>query len=218
MGIKLYGHPFSVPVQRVIACLEEKHLEYEFVVIDIISTDQHKQEPFISINPFGQIPALEDGDLKLFESRAITQYLANTYADKGTPLILKDPKKMAIVSVWIEVEFHTFEETASKLSYELVFKPMFGKTIDEAIVEHNQEKLGKILEVYEARLAGSKYLGGEEFSLADLHHLPIINYLYGTKTKALFDGKPNVSAWCADILARPAWAKVVERMKHITEK
>ncbi|KAL2236544.1 UNVERIFIED_CONTAM: Glutathione S-transferase [Sesamum indicum] len=213
MVMKLHGHPFSPATHRVMACLEEKGLEYEFVHIDL-STGQHKKEPFLSLNPFGQVPALEDGDLKLFESRAITQYLANIYADKGTPLVPQDPKEKAIVYVWMEVESHKFDAAAAKLSYELVTKPMLGMTTDDAVVEEHQEKLGKVLDVYESRLTGSKYLGGEAFSLADFHHLPIVSSLFGTKTKALFDARPNVSGWCAGILARPAWQKVVEKMKH----
>ncbi|KAK4441759.1 Glutathione S-transferase [Sesamum alatum] len=213
MAIKLHGHPFSAATHRVIACLEEKGLQYEFLHIDL-STGQHKKEPFISLNPFGQVPALEDGDLKVFESRAITQYLAYTYADKGTPLVPQDLKETAIVYVWMEVESQKFDAAAAKLSFELVTKPMLGMITDDSVVEEHQEKLGKVLDVYESRLAGSKYLGGEAFSLADLHHLPIVSYLFGTKTKALFDARPHVSRWCADILARPAWQKVVEMMKH----
>lgn len=116
--------------------------------------------------------------------------------------------------VWIEAESHTFDAAAAKLSYELVIKPMMGMTTDETIVEEHQEKLGKVLDVYESSLAGSKYLGGEAFSLADLHHLPIVSCLFGTKTKALLNARTHVSAWCADILARPTWQKVVEKMKH----
>ncbi|KAL0457954.1 UNVERIFIED_CONTAM: Glutathione S-transferase [Sesamum latifolium] len=213
MAMKLYGHPFSPATHRVIACLEEKGFEYEFVHIDL-SAGEHKKEAFLSLNPLAQVPALQDGDLKLFESRAITQYLAHTYADKGTPLVPQDPKERAMVYVWMEVESHRFDAAAAKLSYELVTKPMLGMTTDDAIVEEHQEKLGKVLDVYESRLAGSKYLGGEAFSLADLHHLPIVSYLFGTKTKALFDARTHVSGWCAGILARPAWQKVVEQMKH----
>ncbi|KAI3449513.1 hypothetical protein Pfo_006178 [Paulownia fortunei] len=212
MAIKLHGYPLSPAVRRVAACLEEKGLQYEFVLIDL-SSGQQKKEPFISLNPFGQVPALEDGDLKLFESRAITQYLARTYADKGTPLVPNDPKKMGIVSVWTEVESQAFDAAAAKLSFEIVIKPMLGMTTDESVVEQHQGKLAQILDVYESRLSQSKYLGGEAFSLADLHHIPIINNLYATKIKALFDAKPHVSAWCADILARPAWQKVLASMK-----
>ncbi|EPS61108.1 hypothetical protein M569_13691, partial [Genlisea aurea] len=55
MAIKIYGTPPSAPARRAIAAAEEKGLDYEFVVVDM-STAQHKKQPFISINPFGQIP------------------------------------------------------------------------------------------------------------------------------------------------------------------
>ncbi|PIN18084.1 Glutathione S-transferase [Handroanthus impetiginosus] len=212
MGIKLHGYPLSPAARRVAACLEEKGLEYEFVLVDL-STGQQKKEPFISLNPFGQVPAFEDGDLKLFESRAITQYIARTYADKGTPLIPTDPKKAAIVSVWSEVESNRFDASASKLSFEFVAKPLFGMITDEGAVDLNAGKLAETLDIYESRLAESKYVGGEAFSLADLHHIPIIYNLFKTKIKALFDERPNVKAWAEDILARPAWQKVLESMK-----
>ncbi|CAI9785619.1 unnamed protein product [Fraxinus pennsylvanica] len=213
MAIKVHGYPFSGATQRVLATLAEKELEYEFVNIDL-RTGQQKTEAFLKLNPFRQVPVLEDGDLTLFESRAITQYLAHTYADKGTPLITSDPKKMAILSVWTEVEGQRFDPQASKLGYEIVIKPMLGQTTDEAIVAQLEGKLAEVLDVYEARLAQSKYLGGDSFTLADLHHLPVINYLMGSKIKSLFDERPHVSAWCADILGRPSWKKVVALMKH----
>ncbi|XP_076884813.1 glutathione S-transferase APIC-like [Bidens hawaiensis] len=206
MAIKLYGAVGSTATLRVKACLAEKGLEYEFVNVDM-SKQEHKSPEFLSRNPFGQVPAFEDGDLKLFESRAITQYLAHTYAVKGTDLIIKDPKQMAILAVWIEVESQKFEPASSKLGWELAYKPMFGMTTDEAVVEENEKKLEQVLDVYELRLSQSKYLGGESFTLADLHHLPNIMYLMGTKAKRVFDARPHVSAWAADILSRPAWVK-----------
>ncbi|XP_073063356.1 glutathione S-transferase-like [Primulina eburnea] len=213
MAIKLYGHPLSPAAQRVRVCLEEKELEYEFEFVDL-SSGQQKKEPFISLNPFGVVPVLQDGDLTLFESRAVTQYITHNYADKGTPLVPKDPKKMAMVSVWVEVESQSFDAAASKISFELVVKPMLGMAIDESVVAANEGKLASILDIYESRLAASKYIGGDAYSLADLHHLPIINNLFRTKIKALFEARPHVSAWCADILGRAAWQKVVATMKH----
>ncbi|CAL2281139.1 unnamed protein product [Prunus armeniaca] len=161
------------------------------------------------VQPFGQIPAFEDGDLKLFESRAITQYIAHEYFDKGTQLVIRDSKKMAILSVWTEVEGQKFDPAASKLTWELGIKPLFGMPTDSAVVEEYEAKLAAVLDVYEARLAQSKYLGGDSFTLADLHHLPTINYLMGTQSKKLFESRPHVSAWVADITARPAWNKVI---------
>ncbi|KAL3849776.1 hypothetical protein ACJIZ3_011658 [Penstemon smallii] len=212
MAIKVHGNPFSPPSQRVLLALAEKDLDYEYVFVDM-SAGQHKKEPFISINPFGQVPAFEDGDLKLFESRAITRYIAYAYADKGTPLFDQDPKKVAITSVWLEVEALKFDAAGSKLSFEILIKPLLGMTTDEGAVEQQQGQLASVLDVYEARLSESKYLGGDSFTLVDLHHVPIVNNLMKTKVKALFDARPHVSAWVSEILARPAWAKVLDVLK-----
>ncbi|KAJ0610226.1 putative glutathione transferase [Helianthus annuus] len=206
MAIKLYGSAASTATLRAKACLAEKELDYEFVSVNM-GNKEHKSPEFLTRNPFGQVPALEDGDLKLFESRAITQYLAHTYPDNGTNLIIHDPKKMAIVGVWIEVEAQKFDQFGSKLAWELAYKPMFGLTTDEAAVEELEKKLEQVLDVYESRLSESKYLGGDCFTLADLHHLPILKYLFGTKAKRLFDARPHVSAWAAEIQSRPAWVK-----------
>ncbi|KAL3644784.1 hypothetical protein CASFOL_009964 [Castilleja foliolosa] len=207
--IKVHGATFSTATQRVLACLHEKELDYEFVPINMIGAGEHKKEPFISLNPFGQAPGFEDGDLKLFESRAITRYITHAYADKGTQLVSKDPKKMAIVAVGMEVEAHKYDSPAAKLNWELCMKPMMGLETDEAIVKEQEVQLAKVLDVYESRLAESKYLSGDTFTLADLHHLPTLEYLMKTRVSVIFDARPHVSAWKTDIMARPAWKKVL---------
>ncbi|KAJ7961966.1 glutathione S-transferase-like [Quillaja saponaria] len=211
--IKVHGTVFSTATMRVSACLFEKQLEFEIVPIDIRG-GEHKKEPFLSLNPFGQVPAFEDQDLKLFESRAITQHIAHAYADKGTELICGDFKKMAIIGAWVEAESHQYDPPATKLTQELVVKPAFGIPKDPAVVEENEPKLIKILDIYEKRLAQSKYIGGDSFTLVDLHHLPTIHYLMGTEAGKLFKSRPNVNAWVADITARPAWSKVLALQKR----
>ncbi|GFQ05812.1 glutathione s-transferase [Phtheirospermum japonicum] len=116
---------------------------------------------------------------------------------------------MAIIGVWLEVEAQKFDAAGNSLSFEILIKPFLGLTTNEAIVEQSQAKLATVLDVYEKRLAESKYLGGDNYSLVDLHHVPIINNLMKTKVKALFKLRPLVSAWSADILAQPAWLKVL---------
>ena len=209
--LKVHGAVFSTASMRVFACLYEKDLDFQFVPIDM-KAGEHKSETFLSLNPFGQVPALEFEDQKLFESRAITQYIAEEYADKGTQLTCPG-KPTAPFLVWKEVEAHQFDPVASKLSWELVFKPMFGMTADLAVVEENEAKLGKVLDIYEARLAQSKYLACDCFTLADMHHLPNLHYLMGTPVKKLFDSRPHISAWVANISSRPGWSKVVAMQK-----
>ncbi|KAK9055818.1 hypothetical protein SSX86_026903 [Deinandra increscens subsp. villosa] len=207
MAVKVFGFVGSNATYRVLASLYEKNVDFELVTVNMAAWE-HKRPRFLARNPFGQVPAFEDGDVSLFESRAITKYVAEAYADKGTSLKSKDLKKSAIEGVWAEVEAQKFDPATAKLTWELFFKPLFGMTTDEAVVEEFSKKLEPVLDVYEARLTECKYLGGDSFSLADLHHLPNTQVLMGTKVKSQFDARPHVSAWAADILARPAWVKV----------
>lgn len=209
-AIKVHGAAYSTAAMRVLATLHEKDLDYELLHVDMLS-GQHKKEPYVSYNPFGQVPAFEDGDLKLFESRAITRYISQQYADMGTALGFADPKKQAVSNLWIEVEAHHFDPNAQKLNFELSVKPkILGLETDQAVVAEYEPKFEKVLDVYEERLSVAKYLGGDSFTLADLHHLPTVQYLLGTSAKRLFESRPRVNAWVADITSRPSWIKVVD--------
>ncbi|XP_068658083.1 glutathione S-transferase-like [Aristolochia californica] len=212
-GLKVYGSVISTNTQRVVACLFEKGLDFEFVPINLDADEQKKEYFLNNLNPFGQVPVFEDGDLKLFESRGITKYIAHEYGDKGTELIERDTKKKAIVGTWIEVKAHQFESPATKLAWELAYKPIFGMTTDDAVVAAESEELRKVLDVYEKRLEKNKYLGGDTFTLADLNHAPNLHFLVGTSAKDLFKSRPHVSAWCDELLARPSWKKVAELQK-----
>ncbi|XP_062083290.1 glutathione S-transferase-like [Humulus lupulus] len=218
VGVKVIGTAYSIATMRVMACLYEKDLDFELVPVNL-STGEHKREPFVSLNPFGQVPAFEDGDLKLYESRAITRYIAQEYINRGTDLVFKEPKKQAVESVWAEVEAHHFDPAGIILNWELSVKPrLLGQEVDQAAVDENEDKLVQVLDVYEKRLTESKYLGGDRYTLADLHHLPTAEYLMDTGVKMLFESRPRVSAWLADITARPAWGKVVALRNQALKK
>lgn len=207
---KLYGSLNSPPTLKVMACLFEHDLDFEFVPIDL-QGGEHKKKTFLSMNPFGQVPVYEEGGVVQFESRAIIRSMGHQDAKKGEELISWDSRQQAVIANWIDVEDHHFEPPALKLISELVLKPKKGLTPDEETVSAAEAKLGKVLDVYEARLSEFKYLAYEKYSIADMIHLPNIQALIGTHLgKKLFDARPHLSAWCADILARPAWVKVVK--------
>ncbi|KAL3849773.1 hypothetical protein ACJIZ3_011655 [Penstemon smallii] len=123
-----------------------------------------------------------------------------------TQLIHSDPNKMVVVSEWMEVEAQKLDPLAMKLTWEFVINPGLGIATDNTDVEEYEAMLAKVLDLYKARLELSKYLGGDSFTLAELHHLPTIYYLMGTEVKTVFTSRPHASA---RILARPAWQKVV---------
>ncbi|GJZ09215.1 glutathione S-transferase-like protein [Tanacetum coccineum] len=87
--------------------------------------------------------------------------------------------------VWNEVESQKFDPISAKLYQELVIKPMRGQTADEAIVSEFEPKLADVLDVYESRLTTNKYLGGANFTLVDLNHLPDIHYLIVARSRGV---------------------------------
>ncbi|KAL4603623.1 hypothetical protein ACB092_10G137800 [Castanea dentata] len=212
MTIKIYGVPISTCTARATACLYEKEVDFELVPINFFG-GEHKQPAILSKNPFGQIPALEDGDLTLFESRAITAYVAEKFKETGTDLIRHNNlKEAALVEVWIQVESQSFDPAITPIVLEYVLAPMKGKTADKAVIDANLVKLEKVLDVYESRLSSTKYLAGDFYSLADLHHYPYTHYFMTTPWASLVNDRPHVKAWWEDISSRPAYKKMTEAM------
>ncbi|RWR83493.1 glutathione S-transferase-like protein [Cinnamomum micranthum f. kanehirae] len=153
---------------------EEKELEFKFVPFNIAAGD-HNKEHSIS-NSIWSGPALEDGDLKLIDLRAIVKDISHEYTRKAMEPIYRDSNKKMTIMVWMEVEAHQFDREALKRAWELFNKPIFGLTTNLAVVATSTENPGKGLDVYEARQGQNEYLGGETFMLIDLHHLPYLHY------------------------------------------
>ncbi|KAG9443752.1 hypothetical protein H6P81_015092 [Aristolochia fimbriata] len=214
MALKLHGIGFSTCTARVAATLYEKEADFELVGVNLAVGEQ-KQPHYLAKNPFGQVPALEDGDLTLFESRAITKYIAYKYSGQGTDLVRGgEEKERALVNVWVEVESQHFNPAVAPLMSELLIKPRVQRLpTDEAAAEAHAAKLDRVLGVYEERLSKSKYLAGDHFTLADLHHIPYLYMLVRSPKASLLTSRPHVNAWWEDISARPAWIKAAEGMK-----
>ncbi|ONH93856.1 hypothetical protein PRUPE_8G256600 [Prunus persica] len=212
MVLKLHGFPVSPSTARVEACLHEKALDFEFVPVNILGLE-NKQPSFLAKNPFGQIPAFEDGDVTLFESRAITAYVAEKFKETGYDLIRHENlKEAALVKVWIEVESQQYHPAICPIVYEFFGKPVVGCKPDQTVIDASLEKLKKVLDVYETRLSSNKYLAGDFYSLADLHHFAYTFYFMKTPWSSLINDRPHVKAWWEEISARPASVKVAEGM------
>lgn len=78
--VKVYGVPISTNVRRVLVALEELHVPYQLVTVDIFKGEHKKKEFTEKYQPFGQVPGFEDSDgTIIFESRAILRYIALKY-------------------------------------------------------------------------------------------------------------------------------------------
>ncbi|GLJ52777.1 hypothetical protein SUGI_1124210 [Cryptomeria japonica] len=209
MVVKLIGPAYASCSRRVLACLIEKDIEFEIVPVDLFKGEQKKPE-FLALQPFGKVPVVQDGDLTLFESRAIIRYYAEKYAGQGICLLGKTLEERAVVEQWLEVEGQNFGPHAYALVYQLLFAPRINMPQDKAFIESSAQKLGEVLDVYEERLSKSKYLAGDFYSLADLSHLPFTEYIVnGTDKAYLIRNRKHVNTWWEDISSRPAWKKVL---------
>ncbi|XP_027930349.1 glutathione S-transferase F11-like [Vigna unguiculata] len=208
MVVKVYGEARAACPQRVMLCLLEKGIDFELVPVHL-QQGQHKTPQFLLLQPFGQVPVVEDGDFRLFESRAIIRYYATKYAERGSDLLGKTLEERALVEQWLEVEAHNFNNLCFTIMFQLVILPKMGKVGDLALAEKSEKDLEKVLDVYETRLSQSTYLAGHFFSLADLSHLPGLAHLIEeAKLGHLVTQRKNVNTWWQKISSRPAWNKL----------
>ncbi|KIJ25755.1 hypothetical protein M422DRAFT_273275 [Sphaerobolus stellatus SS14] len=192
--------------------LKEKKVPYELIPVDLSKGEQKKPEYLETKQPFGLVPVLVDGDFTIFESRAISRYIATKYAGRGTPLLppANDIVKVGKFEQAASIETANFDPFASGIASELVFKVRSGKKPDHNRVEALNATLDAKLDGYERILAKQKYLAGNDVTLADLFHLPYgtmitKNLAFEVLTKA---SRPNVARWWRDISSREAWLAV----------
>ncbi|KAJ0966920.1 hypothetical protein J5N97_023837 [Dioscorea zingiberensis] len=211
-AVKVYGPTLSTAVCRVLACLLEKEVDFQLLPVDM-SKGQHRSPDFLKLHPFGQVPVFQDESISLFESRAICRYILDKYPEKGNTLLLGRGGliERASIDQWLEAEGQSFNPPSSALVFQLAFAPRMKLKQDEKAIRQNEDKLKKVLDVYERRLGETRFLAGDEFSFADLSHLPNCQCLVsGTDRGGLLTERENVGRWWAEISSRPSWKKVVE--------
>src|SRR3954453_506280 len=108
--IKLYGHPMSTCTRKVLTTLAETNTQYDLVVIDF-AKGEHKQQPHVSRQPFGQVPAIEDDGFAMYESRAIARYINEKVGGNLSP---KDVAGRAKMEQWISIEAQDFSPHVMK--------------------------------------------------------------------------------------------------------
>ncbi|CAN6682909.1 unnamed protein product [Malus baccata var. baccata] len=200
--VKVYGPPLSTAVSRVLACLLEKGVDYQLISVNM-AKGEHKKPDYLKI-----------------QVSAICRYICDKYADQGNKgLYGMNPLAKASIDQWLEAEGQSFSPPSSTLVFQLAFAPRMKLKQDEGVIRQNEDKLAKVLDVYEKRLGESRFLAGDEFSLADLSHLPNTQYLMNATDRGeLITSRENVGRWWSEISSRESWQKVVEMPKTTSLK
>ena len=168
--LKIYGHPMSAPTNKVRMCANAAGLDYELVVIDL-STGEHKGEDFLTINPAGQVPAIDHDGFRLFESNAISKYLA-----KSKPgLYPAEPAKQALVDQWCDFVSNLVMPGIGRILFNRLLAPQIGLPVDEAAITEGEEILARSLPIVESQLNVHAHLAGDDFTIADIALLATVD-------------------------------------------
>lgn len=174
--------------------LEEVGQPYD---VRLLSFKTMKEPAHLAIQPFGQIPTYEEGDLALFESGAIVLHIAQRHPG----LLPDDANARARAISWMFAALNTLEPP--------IFDRDMVKILERAKPWY-EERLSALDETIRNRLDGlSRHLGDADwlddaFSAGDLLMVTVLRRLQGS---GMLEERPNLAAYIARAEARPAYKR-----------
>ncbi len=189
MTIKIYGNDLSSPVNKVRFVANALGLDYEYVRIDL-QAGEHRTDAYLSKNPVGKVPILEDGDFHLFESNAIIRYLARR---EGSPLYPSDLKASSVVDQWLDFGSLHVATAMGRLTFNRLFAPRMGLEVDTNSIADGERFLGRYLPVLDQELSKRPFLAGSERTLADFGLLAALDP--AEASGASLASYPNLTRW-----------------------
>jgi glutathione S-transferase len=163
--VKLYAFPASPNSAKVLVLVEELNLPVTVEILDI-TKGEARTPAHLAINPTGRLPALVDGDVALFESNAILQYLGSRRPNGFWPA---DDAQRADIMRWQCWSLAHWTPPLQTLTFERVVKAMVGRgAADEARCGDAEARFHPEAKVLDAHLAGRDWLVGEQPTIADI--------------------------------------------------
>jgi glutathione S-transferase len=202
---RLWGRDNSSNVMKVIWCLEELGLPYtrEDVGGPFGRTDTPE---YLAMNPNSLVPTLQEDDFILWESNAILRYLCTAHAPQ-TPLWPHAPQVRANVDRWMDWQQTAMNGPGSVVFLGLVRTPVEQR--DTAKIDNAVATLARVWTMLDAELAGHPYVGGAEFTLADI---PLGVHVHRWFSFAVAKPDlPHLKAWYERLLERPVYREHVAR-------
>ena len=195
--MKLYHFPSPNP-QKVRFALLELGVDCEIVPVDL-TKGEHRNREFLALNPYGRVPVLTDGDLTLWESHAILAYLG----EKTAKMWPTSSAGRADALRWLFFLSGHITPPAAELARNRIAVKFIGGKPDEDAIARGEKALPDVIRIVEGKLAKSKWLLGNDFTLVDCAYAPILNIT--EKAGFSFEEFPNVRAYMEAIRSRSAW-------------
>ena len=177
----------------------ELGLTPEIVSIDLFK-GEHQSPEFAKVNPNKRLPVIDDDGFILWESNAILEYLG----EREGKLWPKDIRGKANALRWMFFEAAHVTPAVAMRVRNILVAPKVGRKPDMGEVARADAALPPLLAVLDQNLTKSKWMAGDEFTLADCTYAPMFN----TLRMAKFDLSPYPAAlkYLAAWRERPSWA------------
>jgi glutathione S-transferase len=180
---------------RALWVAKEVGVEYEHLPIEIGDTGAKTPE-FLAINPNGRLPVIVEGDFVLFESLAITLYLAKKHSPcKLYPGTLEGEARTWQWTMWALTEVDRGVNIWSLHAVRLPEAERDAAKRDEAL-----KVIAKPFQILDTAVSKQPYLLGDEFTVADLNVAAVISRAVDMDLSAV----PHLHAWLMRCLERPA--------------
>ncbi len=206
----------SPNVQKIYLALEEMALPYRAEPVDVFNGAQFS-DTFRKVNPLAKVPAITDSDgpggkpFTLFESGAILIYLA----DKTGKFLSKEPAARAQTIQWMMVQMTGIGPMFGQYVHFARFAPKPG---NEYSLNRYRTQAHRLTEAMEGRLAQAPYLGGDEYSIADMATFPWLRGVPALLGAEAAQAYPKVVAWAAKIAERPATKRALAAVEELRAK
>jgi len=203
--IKLHVAPPSPRAFKVLAVARHLDLDVEVCPVDLLNGAQFRPE-FVALNPNKKMPVLEDDGFVLWESNAITQYLASKRPERG--LLPSDPRRRADVSRWQFWESAHWDPACATLVFERLLKKVLGQGDPApAQVAKGEADVRELSAILDGALARRRHLCGDELTIADFSVGAWLNY--AERAGYPIDGFREIRRWYAGLMELPAWRESI---------
>ena len=192
-AIRIHNFPLSGHCHRVELFAKLTGINHELVFVDL-AAGEHKKEPFLSLNPAGKVPVIEDGNVVLADSNAILVYLARKYAPDWLP---KDPVEEAQVQRFLSMAAN--EIANGPAAARLV--TVFGAPLD---ADRAKTIAAYVFDILEKHLDNREWLVGSKPTIADV---AIYTYTaHAPEGNVSLEPYPNIRAFLKRVEALPGFA------------
>ena len=196
--LKVWGRTTSSNVMKVLWTCTEIGLPFDRVDIGGPFGGNDKPE-YLALNPNGLVPTIEDDGFVLWESNSIVRYLAT----KHGKLAPSDLRQRADADRWMDWQLSVLGPTFGPIFMQLVRTPEAQRS--QAAVDTAAEKTGKAMEILDRRLAGQRFLCGDQLTMGDIPYGAILHRWFSLDFKR--PSLPNVQTWYQRLCEREGFRK-----------